>query len=105
MSGLARVACLTAAMTAGSTALADDLPPGLVCRVEGYDLALINTGATPVAAGTVIGWSVPFARADGRHDFDAPLPSGGMVMLGGVLESSYLRPGTPCHLAPGDDDP
>jgi hypothetical protein len=86
------------AATLAPPVAAEEAPPGLVCRVEGYDVALINGGEAAIPEGTVIAWSVPFSRSDGRHVFDRPLAPGGMVMMNGVLESSYLRPGTECRL-------
>jgi hypothetical protein len=86
---------------AAQTVAAQDAVPGLVCRVEGYDVALINQGETPLEAGTTINWSVPFSRSAGQHELDRTLGPGALVMLNGVLESSYLRPGTECRIAVG----
>jgi hypothetical protein len=80
------------------TAAAQEAVPGLVCRVEGYDVALINLGETPVEAGTMINWSVRFSRSEGHHELDRTLEPGSLVMLNGVLGSSYLRSGTECRI-------
>lgn len=100
-----RAASVVAALASSSAALAADAPSGLSCRVEGYDVALLNHGDAPVAEGTVVHWSVPFARAQGSYEFLRPLAPGGIVMIGGALGSSYLGPGTDCRIGPADPGP
>lgn len=90
-------------LVAAQAVAAQEAAPGLVCRVEGYDVAIINQGSTPFEAGTIISWSVPFSRSAGQHELDRTLGPGALVMLNGVLESSYLRPGTECRIALGPD--
>ena len=98
-------AALAAMIGQAPAARADDPPPGLICRVEGYDVGLINQGDVPVPVGTVIAWSVPFSRSEGEHAFDRPLAPGAMEMMNGVLESSYLRPGTECLVTAAGANP
>lgn len=102
--GLRKVA-LGVVLVSSSAALADDAPDRVSCRVEGYDVALINNGEEALAEGTIIHWSVPFARADGRHELVRPLEPGRLVMIGGALGSSYLDPQTECHVGLEDADP
>lgn len=75
--------------------------PRIVCSVAGYDVLIENLGGTPVAAGTEIHWSVPFARRDGVHRFDEPLEPGGRVFLSTALGATFLDPGRPCEVTPG----
>lgn len=93
------------ALILSSAALADDTLSGIICQVEGYDVALINRSEAPVAQGTIIHWSVPFARMDGSHVLLRPLTPGRLVMIGGALGSSYLGPETECHVGLEDADP
>ncbi|MGP1355802.1 hypothetical protein [Roseicyclus sp.] len=99
------LAVLAAILSPAHAAGAGDAPAGLVCRVEGYDVALINRGEAPVEAGTSVTWSVPFSRSEGQHHLERPLEPGALVMLNGVLESSYLRPGTECLILRAVQDP
>ncbi|MCU4652688.1 hypothetical protein N8I71_07585 [Roseibacterium sp. SDUM158016] len=93
------------ALILSSAVLADDTAPGVICRVEGYDVALINLGEVPLAEGTTIHWSVPFARMEGSHVLLRPLEPGRLEMIGGALESSYLGPETECNASLGEAPP
>lgn len=48
-------------------------------------------------------WSVAFAKMDGSHTLEKTFEPGQMVVLAGVLGSSYLNPTKPCvaTLEPG----
>ena len=65
-----RLAPVLIAATLAPPLSAEEAPPGLVCRVEGYDVALINGGEAAIPEGTVIAWSVE--RTSGRKVVVAP---------------------------------
>lgn len=90
------------ALALGPVALSaeEQASPDLTCKVDGYDVIMVNSGTIPVPAGSEIDWSVPFARSEGRHVFDRELVPGGVVVLTGALGSSYLTPSAECLVAP-----
>jgi hypothetical protein len=88
-------AALLLLAAAGAAAQTADAPPA-TCRVDGYDVVLINTGTDPLPQGTGFGWSVPFARAEGVHVLEGDLAPGRVIVLTGALGSSFLRTTTEC---------
>ena len=73
----------------------------VTCKVEGYDVVLVNGGDSALPAETVLDWSVPFARAEGSHRLERALDPGRIVVLTGALGSSYLGTRTRCLISLG----
>lgn len=80
---------------------ADESP--VRCKVSGYDVIVYNEGTEPVPLGTVIAWSVPFARMEAEHTLTADLEPGDRVFLSGALGASFLGSSTPCSLTIGGE--
>lgn len=76
---------------------ADSPEPSVHCDVAGYDILITNSAPKLIAAGTVLNWSVRFARSSGKVEVAKDMKTGDTIFLTGVLGSSYLRPGTPCQ--------
>lgn len=76
----------------------------LTCQVSGYDVILINGGTEPIAVGTEVKWSVPFARQEGTHTLEKDLEPGSMAFLSGALGSSFLDSSTPCEIGQDEAD-
>jgi hypothetical protein len=68
----------------------------LECKVNGYDLVFVNTGAEPIVTGSEISWSVRFARMEAKHLVEADIPPAGMLVLAGALNPNYLGTRVPC---------
>jgi len=95
----ARAVIVALAAAATPAAGQPDDPPAVVCRVDGYDVVILNPGETPLAAGAGIRWSVRIARSEGLHVLSRPLEPGRVVVLTGALGSSFLEPGDGCLAA------
>ena len=81
---------------AGSAPVQSD--PGLECITTGYDIVLVNRGTEPLAAGTVLAWSVAFARLKGEYILDRDVEPGRTVHVTGALLTTYLSKPKPCVL-------
>jgi hypothetical protein len=73
----------------------------VACEVAGYDVIIRNPGSEPIAAGTKVDWSVPFARKDGKHSLDAPLQPGETIFLSQALGSTFLSAKRACEASIG----
>lgn len=93
---------MIAGLFAGPALAQAPAEPGVVCGVSGYDVIVRNEGTEPVAAGTVINWSVKMSRSEGEHTLAEPLEPAGRVFLSGVLGSSFLGSKTACELTVAD---
>lgn len=95
---LATAALAALGVAAPAGAEEHDPQGDIICRVDGYDVVLVNTGAEDLAEGTAISWAVTFARSDGTHALTRPLAPGGVIVLTGALGSSYLTSRVPCEV-------
>lgn len=102
---LAAVPALLAAFFAASAPaqqVAAEAESPVICQVSGYDVVIVNRGATALAAGTGVAWSVRFARMEGIHLLESALAPGAIHVLTGALGSSYLGTRTPCEASIAD---
>lgn len=70
----------------------------ITCQPSGYDIILHNSGSAPIAEGTMIEWSVPFARMEGSHHLLEQLEPGQKAFLTGVLGSNFLSSSVSCQV-------
>lgn len=89
------MACLASAAIAERERTADR-EIAVDCQTAGYDLILINTGRSALAAGVELVWTVRFARAEGVHLLDRTLGPGQRVVIVAATDPSYLTTDTPC---------
>jgi hypothetical protein len=83
------------AAVAAPAAMADEAAVG--CEVSGYEVILINGGPVALEPGTLVRWSVPFARNSGEVTLERSLEPGAFLMLPAALGSIFLTPQTPCE--------
>jgi hypothetical protein len=89
--------CALVSMGAGAQATETETEsPAVLCKVEGYDVVISNTGEEILPEGLGVTWSVPFARAEGTHVLSRDLEPGHIAMITGALGSSYLGTRTVC---------
>lgn len=103
MSKLVKLATIALSALTPSTAFAqadNNTLPAVACEVSGYDVIIRNAGAGPIAAGTMLGWSVPFARRQGDLTLASALPPGEVVFVSNIL-GTYLGTKTPCAASIG----
>jgi len=78
------------------TAILAAAAAGITCQPGGYEVTLRHEGTVVLPEGTVVGWNVPIARAEGTHVLSRPFAPGDLVTLSAVLGSSYVTPARPC---------
>ncbi len=117
MASLSVLALSTAFAQAGNTGIggptAGNINPGILqvrpaiaCQVSGTpsefpdDVMIFNKGLGPIAAGTKVHWSVPFANKQGNYTLAAALQPGKGVFLAGVLAGG-VEAGKPCAASIG----
>ncbi|MES2843995.1 MAG: hypothetical protein V4747_03085 [Pseudomonadota bacterium] len=70
----------------------------LTCKVNGYDVILMNPTDMPVPLGTQVDWNVPYARMTGTHTLTADMAPDGQAVLSGALAANYLDNRKPCEV-------
>lgn len=84
------------------TAMAQADPPQTTCSAQGYDILLRNETDRAFPEGTILRWTMPFARAKGDFVLRTPLAPGHVAVLTGVLGSTYVARKMPCEVSLGD---
>ncbi len=83
-----------AAPTAAQQATAE----GVRCSAAGYDVIIFNDRPEVLAAGTEVGWEVPFLRKEGVYVLERGLDPSASVFVSAALGSTYLAAERPCSV-------
>jgi hypothetical protein len=69
------------------------------CTAAGYDVIIFNDRPEVLAAGTEVGWEVPFLRKEGVYVHVRGLDPSASVFVSAALGSTYLVAEKPCSVS------